>query len=138
VFITEAGNAPDVVGLVHIAAFIPDQGESAIGLLSQSPAANNDLRATQDDFLSVDPDALPADFAADVPPVQANFMDRSQTMLAKAAAGAPVGSAAWLQSRPQMPATPTSVQRCGSPRPNTDGPAQPGAAHHESHRAWAA
>ena len=46
--ITEAGNAPNVVGLVYIAAFIPDQGESAIGLLSQEarPRADriSDLR----------------------------------------------------------------------------------------------
>ena len=37
VVITEAGNAPNVVGLVYIAAFIPDQGESALGLLSKAP-----------------------------------------------------------------------------------------------------
>src|SRR5215831_10914443 len=30
VVITEAGNAPNVAGLVYIAAFIPDQGESAV------------------------------------------------------------------------------------------------------------
>ena len=34
--ITEAGNAPNVAGLVYIAAFIPDQGESVIGLLAKS------------------------------------------------------------------------------------------------------
>ena len=33
VVITEAGNAPNVVGLVYIAAFIPDNGESAVSLL---------------------------------------------------------------------------------------------------------
>jgi len=42
VVITEAGNAPNVVGLVYIAAFIPDQGDSAVSLLSKAPAANND------------------------------------------------------------------------------------------------
>src|ERR1700722_10601821 len=66
VVITEAGNAPDVVGLVYIAAFIPDNGESALGLLSQAPAANNDIRATKDVFLDLAPAACPADFAADV------------------------------------------------------------------------
>src|SRR6202167_860948 len=45
VVITEAGNAPNVVGLVYVAAFIPDKGESAITLLSQAPAANDDMRA---------------------------------------------------------------------------------------------
>jgi pimeloyl-ACP methyl ester carboxylesterase len=95
VVITEAGNAPNVVGLVYIAAFIPDQGESALGLLSTAPAANNDIRATKDDFLYLDPAAFPADFAADLPPAQAHFMAHSQMMLAKAAATATVTTAAW-------------------------------------------
>ncbi|MGA7831952.1 MAG: alpha/beta hydrolase [Terracidiphilus sp.] len=95
VVITEAGNAPNVVGLVYIAAFIPDQGESAVSLLSKAPAANNDMRATNDDFLYLDPAAFPADFAADLPPIQAKFMAHSQPFLAKAAAGAPVTDAAW-------------------------------------------
>lgn len=99
VVVTEAGNAPNVVGLVYIAAFIPDRGESAVGLLSQAPPANNDLRATKDDFLYIEPAAFPADFAADVPPDQANFMAHSQQMLAKAAGGAAVTAAAWHQKK---------------------------------------
>ncbi len=99
VVITEAGNAPNVVGLVYIAAFIPDRGESAVGLLSRAPAANKDMRATKDDFLYLEPAAFPADFAADVLPAQANFMARSQPMLAKAAGGAPVTVAAWHQKK---------------------------------------
>src|SRR5262245_23493378 len=88
VVITEAGDAPGVAGLVYIAAFIPDQGESALGLLSQTPAASKAIRATKDDFLYLDPAAFPADFANGVPPAEANFMAHSQAMLAKAAAGA--------------------------------------------------
>jgi pimeloyl-ACP methyl ester carboxylesterase len=99
VVITEAGNAPNVAGLVYIAAFIPDQGESAVGLLSQAPPANEDMRATADDFLYLDPAAFPADFAADVPPDQAKFMAHSQPMLAKAAGGAPVTTAAWRHKK---------------------------------------
>jgi pimeloyl-ACP methyl ester carboxylesterase len=99
VVITEAGNAPNVVGLVYIAAFIPDQGESAVSLLSQAAPANKDMRATKDDFLYLDPAAFPADFAADVPPAQANFMAYSQALVAKAAAGAPVTAAAWHQKK---------------------------------------
>jgi len=99
VVITEAGNAPNVVGLVYIAAFIPDQGESALALLSQAPAANNDIRATKDDFLYLDPAAFPADFAADLPPAEASFMAHSQAMLAKTAAVAPVTTAAWRQKK---------------------------------------
>jgi len=99
VVITEAGNAPNVAGLVYIAAFIPDKGQSALGLLSQAPAANNDLRATKDGFLYIDPAKFPADFAADLPPAEANFMAHSQMMLAKAAAAAPVKVAAWRQKK---------------------------------------
>ena len=100
VVITEAGNAPNVVGLVYIAAFIPDQGESALSLLSQAPAANNDARPTKDGFLYIEPAAFPADFAADLPPAQANFMAHSQAMLAiKTAGGAPVTTAAWRKKK---------------------------------------
>jgi pimeloyl-ACP methyl ester carboxylesterase len=99
VVITEAGNAPNVVGLVYIAAFIPDNGESALTLLSGAPAANNDMRATKDDFLYLDPAAFPADFAADLPAAQANFMAHSQMMLAKAAATATVTKAAWHEKK---------------------------------------
>jgi pimeloyl-ACP methyl ester carboxylesterase len=99
VVVTEAGNAPNVVGLVYIAAFIPDQGESALSLLSQAPPANNDTRSTKDGFLYLEPAAFPADFAADIPPAQANFMAHSQQLLAKAAGGAPVTAAAWHQKR---------------------------------------
>jgi pimeloyl-ACP methyl ester carboxylesterase len=99
VVVTEAGNAPNVVGLVYIAAFIPDQGESALSLLSTMPPANKDIRATKDDFLYLDPTAFPADFAADVAKPQAAFMANSQQMLAKAAGGAPVTAAAWHQKK---------------------------------------
>ena len=99
VVITEAGNAPNVVGLVYIAAFIPDNGQSALDLLGQAPAANNDLRATADGFLYIDPAKFPADFAADLPPAEANFMAHSQMMLAKAAAAGKVTSAAWRQKK---------------------------------------
>src|SRR5471030_1240984 len=38
--ITGAGNHPNVIGLVYIAAFVPDEGESAMGLLQlrEAPA----------------------------------------------------------------------------------------------------
>jgi hypothetical protein len=61
-----------------------------------APAADNDIRATKDDFLYLDPAAFPADFAADVPPAQAKFMAHSQAMVAKAAAAAPISQ--WLVS----------------------------------------
>jgi pimeloyl-ACP methyl ester carboxylesterase len=97
--ITEAGDAPNVVGLVYIAAFIPDQGESVLDLLSQAPPANKDMHATDDGFLYIDPAAFPADFAGDLPSAKANFMAHSQPMLAKACAGTALTSAAWHQKK---------------------------------------
>lgn len=97
--VTEAGNAPHVAGLVYIAAFIPDRGQSALDLLSQAPPANKDMRATPDGFLYIDPAAFPADFAGDVPADRASFMAHSQVMLAKAAAAAPVTTAAWHRKK---------------------------------------
>ena len=37
VVITEAGNDPKVAGLVHIAAFAPDKGESVAALIKDPP-----------------------------------------------------------------------------------------------------
>ncbi len=100
VVITEAGNASNVVALVYIAAFIPDQGESALSLLGTVPAVNNDVRATNSGFLYIDPTAFPADFAADVAQPQSRFMAHSQVLLAaKEAGGAPVTAAAWHQKK---------------------------------------
>jgi pimeloyl-ACP methyl ester carboxylesterase len=99
VVITEAGSGANVAGLVYIAAFIPDQGESAFALLTKTPAASTATRATKDDFLYLDPASFAADFAADVAPAQASFMARSQAMVAKAAAGAAVTAPAWRQKK---------------------------------------
>lgn len=46
--ITEAGNRPDVAGLVYVAAFQPDKGESLIGLASSKPAGSMNIRETKD------------------------------------------------------------------------------------------
>jgi pimeloyl-ACP methyl ester carboxylesterase len=57
------------------------------------------MRATEDDFLYLEPTAFRADFAADVLPAQANFTAHSQPMLAKAAGDTPVTAAAWRQKK---------------------------------------
>jgi pimeloyl-ACP methyl ester carboxylesterase len=50
--ITEAGNQPNVVGLVYIAAFAPDAGESPGALTQQHlPAAAPNLEPDSDGFL---------------------------------------------------------------------------------------
>ena len=94
--ITEAGNRPDVAGLVYVAAFQPDKGESLIGLASSKPAGSMNIRETKDgEYLYIDPATFAADFAADLPRDEANFLGKSQVFASKAAFTAKVGDPAW-------------------------------------------
>jgi hypothetical protein len=98
--VTEAGDAPNVAGPVYIATFIPDQGQSALDLLSQTPSPTRTCAPPRMMSCTLSRPPSSADFAADVPSTDANFMGHSQPMLAKAAA-APVTAAAWHQKPPR-------------------------------------
>jgi pimeloyl-ACP methyl ester carboxylesterase len=94
--ISEAGNRPDVAGLVYVAAFQPDKGESLIGLASSKPVSGMNIRETKDgQYLYIDPAAFPADFAADLPKDEAAFLARSQVFASKKAFTAMAGAPAW-------------------------------------------
>jgi pimeloyl-ACP methyl ester carboxylesterase len=89
--------APNVAGLVYIAAFGLDQGESLGGLLSQGPVTPalahlvTDTRGfgwlSEEDFV--------AHFAGDVDPVRARVMYAVQQPLAGSAFGDVMGVPAW-------------------------------------------
>src|SRR5499427_10446386 len=68
VVITEAGNDPKVAGLVYIAAFAPDKGESVQSLIKDPPpgAPVPPILPPQDGFLLLDQSKFAASFAADV------------------------------------------------------------------------
>jgi pimeloyl-ACP methyl ester carboxylesterase len=93
--ITEAGNEPQVRGLVYIAAFQPDVGESLGSLLHRMPPASNSIIPAGEGYLIIDPKAFHADFAADLPAKDANFMAISQVPISASAIGAPITNAAW-------------------------------------------
>jgi len=95
VVITEAGNSAKVKGLVYVAAFQPDAGESLLTLVKKTPPASEGVKATADGQLYFDHALFHADFAADLPAAQADFMARSQVMPAVQTAAAPVTQAAW-------------------------------------------
>src|SRR5712675_197332 len=80
VVITEAGNDPKVAGLVYVAAFAPDKGESVSSLIKNPPpgAAVPPILPPHDGFLLLDKAKFRASFAADVDPEKANFMAASQ------------------------------------------------------------
>src|SRR3989449_4958814 len=68
VVITEAGNDPKVVGLVYIAAFAPNKGESVSSLIKEpAPGAPvPPILPPRDGYLSLDREKFPASFAGDV------------------------------------------------------------------------
>src|SRR5437868_846231 len=80
VVVTEAGNDPRVAGLVYIAAFAPDRGESVAALIKDPPpgASVPPILPPQDGFLALDKTKFAASFAADVRPDKAEFMANSQ------------------------------------------------------------
>lgn len=95
VVITQAGNSDKVAGLVYVAAFAPDAGESLLTLVKKMPPASDAIKPTADGHLYVDPSLFHADFAADLPAADAAFMARSQVMPAVQTAAALVTQAAW-------------------------------------------
>ena len=81
--ITEAGNNVHVASLVYVAAFAPDDGEKLGPLLGS-------IAPTADGYLLVDQAKFPADFAADLPPAEAQFMAISQVPINGSILGTPI------------------------------------------------
>ena len=101
VVITEAGNDPKVAGLVYIAAFAPDTGESVSALIKNPPpgAPVPPILPPQDGFLLLDPTKFRASFAADVSADAAAFMADSQVPWGLDALNGAVTEPAW-QTKP--------------------------------------
>jgi pimeloyl-ACP methyl ester carboxylesterase len=80
VVITEAGTDPKVAGLVYIAAFAPDKGESVSSLIKDPPpgAPVPPILPPQDGFLFLDKAKFHFSFAGDVDADTAAFMASSQ------------------------------------------------------------
>ncbi len=97
VVITEAGNDPKVVGLVYIAAFAPDKGESVSTLIKDPPpdAPVPPILPPQDGYLFLDKSKFAASFAADVEAERAAFMADSQVPWGVEALSGAVSDPAW-------------------------------------------
>ena len=95
--ITEAGNDPRVAGLVYIAAFAPDKGESVASLIKDPPAGAPvpPILPPQDGYLLLDAEKFPASFAADVAADKAAFMADSQVPWGLAALNGAITEPAW-------------------------------------------
>jgi pimeloyl-ACP methyl ester carboxylesterase len=99
--VTEAGTDPNVAGLVYIAAFAPDAGESVNSLIANPPpgAPVPPILPPQDGFLFLDKEKFPASFAADVEAEHAAFMADSQVPWGVGALAGEISEPAW-KSRP--------------------------------------
>jgi pimeloyl-ACP methyl ester carboxylesterase len=95
IIITAAGNNEHVKSLVYVAAFQPDTGESLGSLSAGKPPASSGPKPSPDGFLYLDLPSFHADFCADLPEPQADFMALSQVGLSIKAAGAPATLPAW-------------------------------------------
>src|SRR5882672_1643790 len=95
--ISEAGTHDNVAGLVYIAAFAPDTGESVGSLIGGFPADGPQppILPPQDGFLLLDRDKMPASFAADVAPEAAAFMADAQVPWGVEATSAAISDGAW-------------------------------------------
>jgi pimeloyl-ACP methyl ester carboxylesterase len=97
--ISEAGNHPKVAGLVYVAAYAPDKGESLQTLIAGVPPGSvpPPILPPQDGFLSLDREKFAAAFAADVNEDQAAFMGASQVPCGVQAVGSAVTTPAWRE-----------------------------------------
>lgn len=97
VVITEAGQHANVAGLVYIAAFAPDQGESVGTLIADPPpgAPVPPILPPVDGFLFLDRDKFAASFAADLDPKLSEFMADAQAPWGLDALNGAVTDPAW-------------------------------------------
>lgn len=95
--ITEAGTDPKVAGLVYIAAFAPDKGESVGSLIKGFPAGGPQppILPPVDGFLMLDKAKFPGSFAGDVSPEEAAFMADSQVPWGLGAISGTISEPAW-------------------------------------------
>lgn len=98
--ITEAGDLPNVVGLVYVAAFAPDAGESAGQISEQTPpAAFENIAPDSDGYLWIKQDKFAESFAQDLPADETLVMAVTQKAPLGSTFGDNVSTPAW-RSKP--------------------------------------
>jgi pimeloyl-ACP methyl ester carboxylesterase len=117
--ITAAGTADNVVGLVYISGFAPDEGESLTDLQSKFPApgivpyiVEHHLQDSGPEF-TLSLDGFHESFCADIPAEDAAFYAISQRPLAGVALTEAAGTPAW-RDKPVWAVLPTA-DRCIDP-----------------------
>ena len=93
--ITEAGNHPNVAALVYIAAFALDEGESCASIEQAVPQASKAFKPDGNGLWWIDKAHFIADFAADIPRDEAEFMAISQVPISTDSFTHAVKNPAW-------------------------------------------
>lgn len=94
--ITEAGNLPQVQGLVYLSAMVPESGESAAGMLERLGAPMTGLTPDQHGRIWLDePGPYAQIMAADVPAATVRILAATQQPMAASAFADKIGHAAW-------------------------------------------
>jgi pimeloyl-ACP methyl ester carboxylesterase len=94
--ITQAGDDPKVAGLVYVAAFAPDLGESVLDLLTANPTPiANDLTLDQFGFITLTARGIREDFAQDLSDTEQAVIIATQGPTSVAAGGTKITTAAW-------------------------------------------
>jgi|HubBroStandDraft_1064217.scaffolds.fasta_scaffold15149_4 pimeloyl-ACP methyl ester carboxylesterase len=96
VVISEAGNDPKVSGLVYIAAYAPDAGQSVVSLNALVPETPITLEfSLNEGFLSLTNEGIRTDFAPDLPDTEQQTLAVTQGPIAEVAFGTPATAPAW-------------------------------------------
>ena len=94
--ITEAGDQPNVVGLVYIAAFAPDAGESPGGITQEHPpVAAPNLAPDSDGYLWIKPEKFHESFCQDLTADESLVMAVTQKAPLASTFGNTVTAPAW-------------------------------------------
>ena len=96
--ITDAGyNNPNVTGLVYVAAFAPDEGQSLSNFVDLAKLPKDLLIFDSGGFVYINPAMFPGAFAHDVEPAEAAVMAIVQKPINQSVLGEKSGPPAWKQ-----------------------------------------
>lgn len=95
--ITEAGNNPKVAGLVYVAAFAPDEGETLGGLAGKFPPAPlfAEVKPIEDGYLMLTEKGVMESFAQDLTMEERKLVFATQGATQGVILGTPLKKAAW-------------------------------------------
>jgi pimeloyl-ACP methyl ester carboxylesterase len=95
--ITGAGHTTNVVGLVYVAAFAPDEGDSLGSIFArrEQPPGAASIRSDKDGFLWIAPDAFRESFCQDLDQTEALVMALTQKPIAGRCFEDQSGAPAW-------------------------------------------